>query len=170
MKKLSSLFPNPNESLYANGAAHEIYTQTNGGSRMCGMIKPTHYIVVRAPYAQNLMLGYKTFEYRTNPAPFANKRIAVAVAKNKISDSEIENESVFWELDESEKAALKKLCARTGGGGIIIGEITTGEISECTTPGMEGVGVPVISAKLWPESEWIRSPGGLGCRKMPDHQ
>lgn len=131
------------------------------------MQKPSHYFVVQSPFAQNLLCGFKTFEYRTNPEQFANKRIAVAVARNKFSQDDIDKESSFWELDDEEKKVLNNLCGQTRGGGIIIGEIKTGEASECTTEGMQGLGVPVLSSMLWPRSEWIASPGGLGCRRMP---
>ena len=47
---------------------------------------------------------------------------------------------------------------------MIIGEIVTGDVA--TNDGL--LGVPVLEFKLWPESEWIKSPGGLGVRHMPE--
>ena len=47
---------------------------------------------------------------------------------------------------------------------MIIGEIVTGDVA--TYEGL--LGVPVQEFKLWPESEWIESLGGLGVRHMPN--
>ena len=47
---------------------------------------------------------------------------------------------------------------------MIIGEIVTGDVA--TYDGL--LGVPVLEFKLWLESEWIKSPGGLGVRHLPD--
>lgn len=57
----------------------------------------------------------------------------------------------------------EKLFDKTNGCGMIIGEIVTGDACE-----YEGaLALPVLKFKLWPESEWIESPGGLGVRHMP---
>ena len=58
----------------------------------------------------------------------------------------------------------EKLFGKTNGCGMIIGEIVTGDVA--TYEGL--LGVPVLDFKLWPESEWIESPGGLGVRYMPE--
>lgn len=47
---------------------------------------------------------------------------------------------------------------------MIIGEIVTGDVA--TYEGL--LGIPVLEFRLWPESEWIKSPGGLGVRHMPE--
>ena len=39
--------------------------------------KPSHYFVIRSPYAQLVLAGVKTFEWRTNAKMFANKRLGV---------------------------------------------------------------------------------------------
>ena len=46
---------------------------------------------------------------------------------------------------------------------MIIVEIVIGDVA--TYDGL--LGVPVMDFKLWPETEWIESPGGLGVRHMP---
>ena len=62
------------------------------------------------------------------------------------------------------RAKAEKLFGKTNGCGMIIGEIVTGDVA--TYEGL--LGIPVLEFRLWPESEWIKSPGGLGMRHMPE--
>lgn len=145
--------------------------------------KPSHYFVIRSPYAQLVLTGVKTFEWRTNANVFANKRLAVAVAKSCASEDDLQDDIAQWEKRwnkflkkatakdrEAAFAKLKrnrskaeKLFDKSNGCGMIIGEIVTGDACE-----YEGaLALPVLKFKLWPETEWIESPGGLGVRHMP---
>jgi len=144
---------------------------------------PSHYFVVKSPFAQLLLTGVKAEEYRSMPRQFANKRLAVAVARSRCTDDDFEAEASAWrewwdkpqegetrkahkelmdDIDE-DIAAARELFHETNGCGLIIGEIETED--EFSFPGCSGVGVK--SWKLWERSEWIPSPGGLGVRKMP---
>ena len=146
--------------------------------------KPSHYFVIRSPYAQLVLTGVKTFEWRTNAKMFANKRLAVAVSKSRAHEDDLQNDIAKWEKLWSKflkkatakdretalaklkrnRAKAEKLFDKTNGCGMIIGEIVTGDVAI-----YEGLlGFPVLEFKLWPESEWIKSPGGLGVRHMPE--
>lgn len=145
--------------------------------------KPLQYFVVRSPFVELLLTGVKTFEFRTNAKTFANKRLALAVSKSAGSEGDLESQIVYWEKQlnkaikkkpaseqdaarkEFEAASNKarKLFAKTNGSGKIIGEVLTGDMDV-----FDGeYGVHIIEFKLWPESEWLNSPGGLGIRYMP---
>jgi len=145
--------------------------------------KPLQYFVVRSPFAQLIVTGVKTFEYRTNAKTFANKRLAVAISQYTATDNDLEAQFGYWQkqltksikkLSASEQDAAqdafqkacrkaKALFGKTNGSGMIIGEVETGDATE-----FDGdFGVHILSFKLWPESEWIKSPGGLGIRYMP---
>ena len=145
--------------------------------------KPLQYFVVRSPFIELLLTGVKTFEFRTNAKTFANKRLALAVSKSAGSESDLESQIAYWEkqlnkaikkkpASEQETARkefeaacnkARKLFAKTNGSGKIIGEVLTGDMDV-----FDGdYGVHVIEFKLWPESEWLNSPGGLGIRYMP---
>lgn len=145
--------------------------------------KPLQYFVIRSPYAQLLLTGVKTFEFRSNAKIFANKRLAISVSKTPGAEMMLEQEFKYWEKqlnkslkkssDDERETALatfqkacvkaKKLFEKTNGNGMIIGEVETGDASD-----FDGnFGVPILSFKLWSESEWIKSPGGLGVRYMP---
>ena len=135
--------------------------------------KPSHYFVIRSPYAQLVLTGVKTY-----------KRLAVAVSKSRAHEDDLQNDIAKWEkrwskflkkvtAKDRETALTKlkrnrtkaeKLFDKTNGCGMIIGEIVTGDVA--TNDGL--LGVPVLEFKLWPESEWIKSPGGLGVRHMPE--
>lgn len=145
--------------------------------------KPLQYFVIRSPYAQLLLTGVKTFEFRSNAKIFANKRLAISVSKTPGTEMMLEQEFKYWEKqlnkslkkssDDERETALatfqkacikaKKLFEKTNGNGMIIGEVETGDASDFDS----GFGVPILSFKLWSESEWIKSPGGLGVRYMP---
>jgi hypothetical protein len=145
--------------------------------------KPSHYFVIRSPYAQLILTGVKTFEWRTNATMFANKRLAVAVSKSRAHEDDLQDDIARWEkrwnkflkkvtAEDHEDALTKlkrnrvkaeKLFKKTNGCGMIIGEILTGDVA--TYDGF--LGVSVQKFKLWPESDWIESPGGLGVRHMP---
>ena len=51
--------------------------------------KPSHYFVIRSPYAQLVLTGVKTFEWRINAKMFANKRLAVAVSKSRAYEDDL---------------------------------------------------------------------------------
>ena len=150
--------------------------------------KPLQYFVVRSPFVELLLTGVKTFEFRTNAKTFANKRLALAVSKTAGTETDLESQILYWEKqlnksikkkpasdqeaarNEFEGACKKarKLFAKTNGSGKIIGEVLTGDMDV-----FDGeYGVHIIEFKLWPESEWVNSPGGLGLRYMPgsEHQ
>lgn len=144
---------------------------------------PSHYFVVKSPFAQLLLVGVKAEEYRSVPNQFANKRLAVAVARSKCSDEAFEAEAAYWrewwdspQEGETEKAhkdlmdgidkdiaEARAFFHETNGCGMIIGEIETEEAF--SFPGCSGVGVK--SFRIWDKKDWIVSPGGLGVRKMP---
>ena len=146
--------------------------------------KPSHYFVIRSPYAQLVLTGVKTFEWRTNAKMFANKRLAVAVSKSCAHEDDLQNDIAKWEKLRSKflkkanakdretaltklkknRTKAEKLFGKTNGCGMIIGEIVTGDVA--TYEGL--LGVPILKFKLWQESEWIESPGGLGMRHMPE--
>ncbi len=147
------------------------------------MDKPLQYFVVRSPFAQLIVTGVKTFEYRTNAKTFANKRLAVAISQYTATDNDLEAEFGYWQKQFSKsikkqsaseqdaaQEAFQKACrkaktlfGKTNGSGMIIGEVETGDAMESNGD----FGVPILSFKLWPETEWIKSPGGLGIRYMP---
>lgn len=138
------------------------------------LAKPSHYFVVRSPYAQLILCGVKTIEFRTNASTFANKRLAVATPKEAGSAVELEEESACWTLDgsatqqeqadlELRKKKAKILFYKTNGKALIIGEITTGKVIDVDGES----GVEILSYKLWNPDEWLPSPGGLGLHTMP---
>ena len=145
--------------------------------------KPLQYFVVRSPFAQLIVTGVKKFEFRTNAKTFANKRLAVAISQYNATDSDLEKEFEYWQKQltksikkqsaseqESAQETFQKACrkakalfGKTNGSGMIIGEVETGDAME-----FDGdFGVHILNFKLWPESEWMKSPGGLGIRYMP---
>lgn len=145
--------------------------------------KPLQYFVVRSPFAQLIVTGVKTFEFRTNAKTFANKRLAVAISQYTATDNDLEAQFGYWQkqltksikkqsVSEQDAAqeAFQKACrkaktlfGKTNGSGMIIGEVETGDATE-----FDGdFGVHILNFKLWPESEWLKSPGGLGIRYMP---
>ena len=144
---------------------------------------PEQYFVIRSPYAQCILAGVKTFEFRSFPKMFSNKRLAIAVAKSFCDDEDLEGQFLYWEkqlkksLKKSSKkesnAALEKfwkcckkaerLLNKTNGCGMIIGEVVTGDVSVFDRKS----GIPILRFKLWPEAKWKKSPGGLGVRYMP---
>ena len=145
--------------------------------------KPLQYFVIRSPYAQLILTGVKTFEFRTNAKMFANKRLAISVSKTPGAEMMLQQELAYWEKQlnksmryksQEEKdealAQFKKACSKaeklfekTNGNAMIVGEVETGDEAEFAGD----FGVPILSFKLWPESEWVASPGGLGVRYMP---
>lgn len=145
--------------------------------------KPIQYFVVRSPFAQLLLTGVKLFEFRSNAKLFANKRLAIAVSKSVGTDAQLESEFAYWKKkhekliknnsaaeqvtarEEFEKACkkAKTLFEKTNANGMIIGEVLTGDARE-----FDGdFGVDILEYKLWPEAEWVTSPGGLSVRYMP---
>ena len=74
--------------------------------------KPSHYFVIRSPYAQLVLTGVKTFEWRTNAKMFANKRLAVAVSKSRTHEDDLQNDIAKWEkLWSKETAPWPKSCS-----------------------------------------------------------
>lgn len=148
--------------------------------------KPSHYFVIRSPYAQLLLAGVKTFEWRTNANVFANKRLAISVSKSFAKEEDLQEDIEDWwkkfkrtlrDITGAKREAafveFRKNCAKairlfdkTNGCGMIIGEIVTGYATDFAGD----YGVPILKFKLWPESEWIESPGGLGVRHMPNRK
>lgn len=124
-----------------------------------------NYFVIKSPFAQMIILGYKDFEFRSNSYLFKNKRLCVSVSKSKIEKNVFEEQCKIWELTEDEKEKLRFLCEKTSSGGMIIGEINTGDEAFCYEP-EKGNGVKITSFSLWDESKWIKSPGGLGIRRL----
>lgn len=59
--------------------------------------KPSHYFVIRSPYAQLVLTGVKTFEWRTNAKMFANKRLAVAVSKSRAHEDDLQNDIATYD-------------------------------------------------------------------------
>ena len=124
--------------------------------------KPSHYFVIRSPYAQLVLTGVKTFEWRTNAKMFANKRLAVAVSKSRVHKDDLQNDIAKWEklwskflkkatakdretaLEKLKKkrAKAEKLLGKTNGCGMIIGEIVTGDVA--TYEGL--LGIPVLDS------------------------
>ena len=145
--------------------------------------KPSHYFVIRSPYAQLVLTGVKKFEWRSNASVFANKHIAISVSKSLAHEEDLQDDIAYWEkrlklsmrrktkkerdatieLFQKNRAKAERLFKKTNGSGMIIGEIVTGEA--CDYDG--DLAVPILKFKLWPEAKWIASPGGLGLRFMP---
>ena len=129
------------------------------------MSKPSHYLVVRSPYAEALCLGIKSAEFRSWAHNLAGKRVAIAVAKAPTPKGSIEEELDIWEATPEECAALHKT-NRMAPHGKVIGEVQFGEAGECDFPYPGELCVLAASAKLWPRQEWIESKGGLGLRPL----
>lgn len=145
--------------------------------------KSQQYFVIRSPFAELVVTGVKTFEFRTNAKTFANKRLAIAVAQSMGTETQLKSELAYWEkqlqkslkkktdsekaeaLEEFQKNCKKaeRLFSKGNTNGMIIGEVLTGDAVE-----FDGdFGVHILEYKLWPENEWVKSPGGLGVRYMP---
>ena len=129
------------------------------------MSKPTHYLVVRSPYAEALCLGIKSAEFRSWAHRLAGKRVAIAVAKAPTPHGAIAEELDLWEAGPQESAALH-FTASKAPHGKIIGEVTFGAAGECDYPYPGELCVLVDSCKLWPREEWLESKGGLGLRPL----
>lgn len=123
------------------------------------------YFVIKSPFAQMILLGYKDFEFRTNSNLFANKKLCVSVSKSKMSEKTFNEQIKIWGLEPDEVQNLRTLCQKTIAGGIIIGEIEFGDEAFCQYP-VKGNGIKIIKASLWDDSKWISSPGGLGIRTI----
>ena len=129
------------------------------------MPKPTHYLVVRSPYAEALCLGIKSAEFRSWAHRLAGKHVAIAVAKAPTPPGSIAEELDLWEADQHERDSLHKT-NRMAPHGKIIGEVQFGAAGECDFPYPGELCVLVESAKLWPREEWMESKGGLGLRPL----
>ena len=123
------------------------------------------YFVIKSPFAQMILLGYKDFEFRTNSNLFANKKLCVSVSRSKMSEKTFNEQIKIWGLNLEEIENLRNLCKKTENGGVIIGEIEFGDESFCQYPA-KGNGIKIIKASLWEDSKWISSPGGLGIRTI----
>jgi hypothetical protein len=101
------------------------------------MAMPTHYLVIKSPYAQQILEGVKKHEYRPagSARAIGNKTLALAVSKNPVTPES----------------------------GKIIGQATFGN----PRIKGEVMAIPVMSYELWPEDKWLDSPGGLGVRPLP---
>lgn len=127
--------------------------------------KPTHYLVVRSPYAEALCLGIKSAEFRSWAHRLAGKRVAIAVAKSPTPQGAIAEELDLWEAEQHERTALHSLASKATHGRVI-GEVTFGEAGESEWPYPGEPCVLVNDAKLWTEAEWLESKGGLGLRPL----
>lgn len=144
--------------------------------------KAQRHFVVRSPFAELIVCGVK------NRIPFEcedvreqafgrgrfqgfGKRKGIA-ARNRLLEKSIGKKLVAKSpeerdaaLDEFRKACekAKELSSKTDGSGMIVGEVKTGDAGI-----LDGEsGVPILECGLWPESGWVKSPGGLGVRYMP---
>lgn len=129
------------------------------------MQKPTHYLVVRSPYAEALCLGIKSAEFRSWAPRLAGKRVAIAVAKSPTPPGAIAKELDLWEADPQERTALHSIASQDRHGKVI-GEVTFGIAGEADFPYPGELCVLVDSCKLWPREEWLESKGGLGLRPL----
>lgn len=107
------------------------------GTGLLANYQPTHYLVIRSPYAQKILLGLKTVEYRplASARAIQQKTLAIAVSK----------------------AGGAPEC------GMIIGVAKFGAMQEHSADVMA---IPVLDYSLWPKEKWIPSPGGLGVRPI----
>lgn len=99
--------------------------------------QPTHYVVIKSPFAQQILAGTKRAEYRPEGSAKAigNKTLAIAVSKVPVTPES----------------------------GMIIGQATFGKPVTRSTC----MSIPVKDYELWPREKWIKSPGGLGVRPLP---
>lgn len=123
------------------------------------------YFVIKSPFAQMILLGYKDFEFRTNSKLFSNKKLCVSVSRSKMSEKTFNEQIKIWGLNLEEIENLRNLCKKTENGGVIIGEIEFGDEAFCYDP-IEGNGIKINQFSLWDDSKWIHSPGGLGIRTV----
>lgn len=130
------------------------------------MIRATHYLVVKSPYAEALCLGYKSAEFRSWADRLSGKTVAIAVAKAPTRDADIAREVEDWGYSGEEEATLRALCAE-GLQGKIIGQVAFGEHGECTWPYPGEPMVHVEDSELWEPCMRLDSPGGLGLRPIP---
>ena len=63
--------------------------------------RPLQYFVIRSPYAQLLLTGVKTFEFRSNAKIFANKRLSISVSKTPGAEMMFEQEFKYWEKQQN---------------------------------------------------------------------
>ena len=127
------------------------------------MPKPTHYLVVRSPYAEALCLGIKSAEFRSWAQTLAGKRVAIAVAKAPTPPGAIAEELALWEAARHERDLMHKTNSQAPHGKII-GEVQFGEAGVCDFPYPGELCALAKSCKLWPREEWLESKGGLGLR------
>ena len=118
------------------------------------MPKPTHYLVVRSPYAEALCLGIKSAEFRSWAQNLAGKRVAIAVAKAPTPKGAIAEELDLWEADQHERDLMHKTNSQAPHGKII-GEVQFGEAGLCDFPYPGRLCALVESCKLWPREEWL---------------
>lgn len=101
------------------------------------MQKPSHYIVIKSPFAQQILDGSKGYEYRPEASARAmgGKTLAIAVSKAPASPE----------------------------AGMIIGQATFGNPVRLKGT----MALSIKEYELWPEDKWLPSPGGLGVRPLP---
>jgi len=130
------------------------------------MLKPTHYLVVRSPYAEALVTGVKTAEFRSWAHRLAGKCVAIAVAKAKPDPREWRSQCHTWEATPTEFEALRGLTEHNPPLGRIIGAVQFGDAGECDWPHPGELCALVEHAELWDRAKWLDSPGGLGLRPL----
>lgn len=125
------------------------------------MQKPSHFLVVRSPFAEALVLGIKSFEWRSWGDKLRGKTVAIAVARSKCPAGAIQDEIDIW---EPSKAQIKKLENLADGRalGKIIGQVTFGDCLE--QDGEKAVFVE--KHLLYRKENWLFSPGGLGLHPI----
>ena len=127
------------------------------------MHKPSHYLVVRSPYAEALVLGIKSFEWRSWGDTLAGKTVGIAVARALSKLCDFEEQADFWNATKKEKSDLIDLFGQCSGK--IIGQVTFGKSFFSEWP-KHGFGVESTKAILWDKKDWLESPGGLGLRPI----
>lgn len=127
-------------------------------------LKPPHYLVVRSPHAELLVLGIKQAEFRSWAKNLAGKTVAIAAAKRASTLDELHEELEVCGASHIETLQAEDLWASKPNGKII-GAVrfhANDELKEC-----DGCMAVVDSWELWHANDRKPSPGGLGLRKIP---
>lgn len=128
------------------------------------MNKPTHYLVIRSPYAEAILTGVKSIEFRSWSERLEGKTVAVAVAKSRTDPDLVESQIEYWDAGR-DKAKLFRALVKRKPQAKIIGSIEFGKSAEFPEHYLEK-GVEIKSFELWEEKDWVPSAGGLGLRPL----